>query len=523
MNFKRTTQGFLLMALLAFVGFVLVYVPPKIVAQYEVVSKMGTVWVYVYFSVVGLGAILFLGATTTTIWKLWAAGRRKRKRQIQRDKDPSELSADEQQAEIKENLSTVDNLTRDETVGTQVRGEIEPMVQKLEDKQNSQKLEIVAFGTISSGKSSLLNTLAGRDIFQSDPKGGTTTRRNEVPWPGMDKVVLVDTPGLGEISGEHHASVSAEAAGDADIVLLVVDGPLRDTEHQLLTQLGKMEKRILLCLNKRDWFDTSDQNSLLSQLTGQVRGVIDGDNIVAVRSNSTQRVRMRVAADGEQVEETVNEPPNISFLAQRMLGIIERDGRDLILANLLLQSRGLVETTRVRVRESIDEAAWAIVDRHMWGAGGAAALSPLPVLDLLAGSAITTKMVMELARVYRQEMDIETAVNLLGQLGKNLIAILGVSAATPVIASAIASALKTVPGAGTIAGGMLQGTVQAIVTRWIGAVFIEYFKNEMHRPEGGLVGLARRQWTKVTSAEQLKKIVAAAQTHLFEESEEDDS
>ena len=55
------------MALLAFVGFVLVYVPPKIVAQYEVVSKMGTVWVYVYFSVVGLGAILFLGATTTTI------------------------------------------------------------------------------------------------------------------------------------------------------------------------------------------------------------------------------------------------------------------------------------------------------------------------------------------------------------------------------------------------------------------------------------------------------------------------
>ena len=82
----------------------------------------------------------------------------------------------------------------------------------------------------------------------------------------------------------------------------------------------------------------------------------------------------------------------------------------------------------------------------MWGAGGAAAISPLPLLDLAAGSAVSVKMVVELAKVYRQDVDFEVAVNLLGQLGKNLLGILGVTAATPAVTAAVASLLKTVPG-----------------------------------------------------------------------------
>ena len=50
--------------------------------------------------------------------------------------------------------------------------------------------------------------------------------------------------------------------------------------------------------------------------------------------------------------------------------------------------------------------------------------------------------------------------------------------------------IKAVPGAGTIAGGILQGIVQAIVTRWIGNVFISYFKNEMCAPPGGMAAIA---------------------------------
>ncbi len=74
-------------------------------------------------------------------------------------------------------------------------------------------------------------------------------------------------PGLGEVHGAEHAEVSADAAENADLVLLVVDGPLRDSEFQLLRRLGDMEKRVLLCLNKEDWYEPEEKQRLLDQLT----------------------------------------------------------------------------------------------------------------------------------------------------------------------------------------------------------------------------------------------------------------
>jgi hypothetical protein len=79
--------------------------------------------------------------------------------------------------------------------------------------------------------------------------------------------------------------------------------------------------------------------------------------------------------------------------------------------------------------------------------------------------------------------------------------------------------LKTVPGVGTVAGGVLQGVVQALVTRWIGAVFITYFRHEMREPEGGMAALARREWQRLTSTAELRKLVQIARNRLAEEND----
>ncbi|MEN0111791.1 MAG: hypothetical protein AAF805_13815, partial [Planctomycetota bacterium] len=96
---------------------------------------------------------------------------------------------------------------------------------------------------------------------------------------------------------------------------------------------------------------------------------------------------------------------------------------------------------------------------------------------------------------------------LLGQLGKNLVAMLGASAAAPALGSALGSLLKTVPGVGWIAGGLLQGVVQSLVAAWIGRVFKAYYRADMQPPEGGLAELARREWAAVTSPDELRRLV----------------
>ena len=513
MKIGRTFSGLLLIFAAACIGMALIYLPNLIVSNYGIIQNLGWPWGTLYLTVVGLGLVLLVGSAGWTLWKLFGASRDKKLRRARRNLNPSELSRGQKEKEIEENLTQIASL-KDSTGDAAVDQQLAPLVREIEYKREQQSLEIVAFGTISSGKSSVLNLLSGRETFSTDVRGGTTVTRNEIPWPNDDKVTLVDTPGIGEVDGADHVSIAAESAKDADMVLVVVDGPLRESEHQLLEKLGEMEKRVLICLNKSDWYSVEDREKLTGQINRQTKDFIKKEDIVAIQAQPGQRVRRRVLADGTTQEETVVIEPDIGPLADRMMSVVRQDGKELLMANVLLQSRGLVEKARDQVQQSLDKKAWSIVDGYMWGAGGAAALSPFPVVDLIAGSAISTKMIIDLADVYQQKVDLHTASKWLGEMGKNLIGVIGVQGATVALTAVAASLVKAVPFAGQIAGGALQGAVQALITRWIGSVFIEFFKNEMRQPEGGLAGLARRHWDKVTTVDELRRLVQTARDKL---------
>jgi hypothetical protein len=99
-------------------------------------------------------------------------------------------------------------------------------------------------------------------------------------------------------------------------------------------------------------------------------------------------------------------------------------------------------------------------------------------------------------------------------MSKVMLGSLGVQGPSVALGALTASLLKTIPFAGQFAGGMLQGVVQALITKWVGSVFIEYFRNEMQLPEGGLAALARRQWEQLTTADELRKLIATAREKL---------
>lgn len=517
MGLRSTFSGVLLVVALALLGVGLIWLPGWVIDNYQAASALGGIWGTLYLIAVGLGAALLLGSGGWTLWRLWGASLTKRSRIQRRNRNPSQMSLAQRESEIDENLEQIEQLASGSGEVEGFQDQLDPLVRQLEAKRESQTLEIVAFGTISSGKSSVLNLLAGQQVFATDARGGTTVTRNEIPWPGIDRVTLVDTPGLGEVDGADHVAIAADAAEDADLVLVVVDGPLRQSEHDLLTRLGQMEKRVIICLNKSDWYSANDRQKLVSQIAEQTRPFVRAEDIVCIQAQAGHRMRRRVQPDGTEIDEAVVIEPQIEPLAERMLQVVKRDGTNLLMANLLLQSRGLVEKAREQAREALDRRAWAIVDKYQWGAGGVAALSPFPVVDLIAGSAISTKMILDLAQVYQQPVDLDTASRWLSEMGKNLIGVLGAQGATVAVSAVVASIIKTVPFAGTVAGGVLQGAVQALITRWIGMVFIEYFRNEMQTPEGGLAGLARRKWDLVTSADELRKLVQTARNKLSDQ------
>ena len=273
---SRHTTGLLVIISLAVIGYLLVTLPPKLLEQYHTATEMGPWAAYVYLGVCRHRApAASVGLLVWGLVRIWRNTRRKKSTDDRRNLSPSEMSAADRARELADNLATGKEFATGDGVSPRLRAEIEAAVAELEAKRQSRKLEIVAFGTISSGKSSLLNALAGREVFRTNVVGGTTVARSEIPWPAGDSVVLVDTPGLAEVRGESRAAEAAEAAKNADLVLFVVDGPLKAYERDLLAALAAMEKRIVVCLNKEDWYDDVQRDGL-AQAAGRA-GVAGGE------------------------------------------------------------------------------------------------------------------------------------------------------------------------------------------------------------------------------------------------------
>jgi uncharacterized protein (DUF697 family) len=294
----------------------------------------------------------------------------------------------------------------------------------------------------------------------------------------------------------------------------VIDGALKSFEHEALIQLARLGKRMLVCVNKVDWISPEDRALLLDQLASQLSGTVERADIVMVQSRPVTRVRTRVFADGREQEDEVIAPASIDPLAVRLLAVVQKDGKDLLLANLLLRAEVLAGDARDRVRAYMNARANEIVESHMWQAGAAAALVPLPMLDFAASSAVLVKMTLAIAKVYGQAMTLESAGLLVRELGKNLASVLGTSALLPAVSAFIGSALKSVPGVGTLAGGALQGIVQALVARWAGRVLIAHFEEGSSARPGSLAELSRAQWKAVTQTSALVEHVRAGVKRL---------
>jgi predicted GTPase/uncharacterized protein (DUF697 family) len=495
---------FLLLFAAAF-SATLIVLPGRILDTYQSLERSQPEFAKPYlwgtFGALGLALI----AAIAIVVKLWLNSRARARRA--RNRPVAALSAAERLEAFER---TLDQVTQVAARGPALdQEELTRAVAALKHKHATQSLEIAAFGTISSGKSALLNALAGRAVFGSDVVGGTTVRRGEVPWPSDDRVTLVDTPGIGEVSGSGRAELALDVARSADVVLFVIDGALKSYEYEALVRLSRVGKRILVCINKADWLRPEDRAVLLDQLTSQLKGLLTPADLVVVQAQPVQRTRTRVFADGreELVEATV--PANIGSLAARLLQVVSKDGPDLLLANLLLRAEALEADARDRVRAFMDQRARAIAERHMWQAGAAAALVPIPLLDFAAGSAVMVKMALALAQVYGQPLTLDSASLLVRELGKNLFGVLGTHAILPAVSTFIGAALKMVPGAGTLAGSVTQGIVQALIARWAGNVLIEHFQKASRDEPGSLAELSRTHWKAVTQTSSLLEHVRA--------------
>lgn len=129
-------------------------------------------------------------------------------------------------------------------------------VQAMLDKLQHGHLHIAVFGRVSTGKSSLLNTLIGEQKFAVSPLHGETKISSMQHWSEIEAagVFLIDTPGLDEAGGEVREDMAKEVANRSDLVIFVLDSDITDSELQALRMLLAQGRPVIVTLNKADLY-----------------------------------------------------------------------------------------------------------------------------------------------------------------------------------------------------------------------------------------------------------------------------
>lgn len=362
----------------------------------------------------------------------------------------------------------------------------------LADKLRHERVEVAVFGEISTGKSALINALAGEEVAGVSVRGGWTREVWRLGWDAPSAVeglaesqlVLVDTPGLNEVEGQERADLARDAAERADLVLLVCDGDLNETEYTALETLAALHKPVLLVVNKTDLYSPKELDDLRASLTGpRVTKLVGGEENVVFAAADPREVEYLIEGpDGKERSEYREPQPDVEAVRNRILDLLVDAGKELVALNAAMYAADRsdrVAALRVRMRSNrADGVVWSYAGAKAL----AVALNPWPAVDVAGGMAVDATMVATLAGVYGIDITTDNARELVIAIAKAT----GWLLVGEAVVSGLSSFVKGLSfGTSTAITAIPQGAAAGYGSWLVGQAARSYFEQGASWGDGG--------------------------------------
>jgi hypothetical protein len=356
----------------------------------------------------------------------------------------------------------------------ELQAAVRPQLQTLKsalEKLDQKVIRIATFGLVSRGKSTVVNALLGQKVLETGAVHGITRWPKAVRWtpPGEKvQVELIDTPGLDEIEGEERARMAKEVVRQSDLILFIVAGDITRTEYEALCELRQSHKPLILVFNKIDLYPETDQQAIYQQLRslGEEMPLVSANEIVLVAAEpSPMQVRVEWQ-DGTVTHEWENPPPQVDALKQKILDILNQEGKSLLALNALFQAREAENQIAVETLRHRDAQAEAIIWKYTKYKALAVAINPIALVDVVGGTVADLALIRALARLYGLPMTsyeagrlwrkilISAGTTLLSEVGSSLLLGFGKSGAAVTTVMENPGAIATYAGVALAQGGV---------------------------------------------------------------------
>jgi uncharacterized protein len=308
------------------------------------------------------------------------------------------------------------------------------------EKLDHNVIRIATFGLVSRGKSAVLNALLGKKILQTGPLNGVTQWPRSVRWvvplslndeeSGDVQIELIDTPGIDEVGGEVRGEMAKQVTRQADLILFVVSGDITRTEYQALCELQTAQKPLILVFNKIDLYPELDRQAICKNLQAlgnteslatAVTDEQDGKNLsdksakvvtksapknpkyleIAMIAAEPAPVQVRMEwSDGSITHEWESPPPQVDELKQKILIILNREGRSLLALNALIEARDAEANIAHQVLKLRQTEAENLIWQFAKYKALAVGLNPVAFLDIMGATVADLALIRSLSRLY---------------------------------------------------------------------------------------------------------------------------
>lgn len=324
-------------------------------------------------------------------------------------------------------------------------------------------LNVLIAGSTGVGKSTLINTVFGKKVALTGQ--GAPITQQITKYSLENGLSIYDTKGLemkdfeatkGEIEsflGENKAKSADEQIHIAWLCLSEDSRRLQDGEIELYKMLKAYGIPTIVVVTKAERDKDPSSGERFSDFI---------KNELGLKESEFERVR---ALESEDDEGVIKKIMGVDLLINKTFETLPQ-AKSLAFARQQEYDKEMRELALKRLREKAKEEAEIITHSYASIAAGIAA-SPLPFSDIALLLPTQVGMILHIAKAYELEMNAESA--------KKLIIALGAVAGTGfAVRAALGTALKFIPGAGSLAGGMINGTVAAATTEMMGQTFIAY-------------------------------------------------
>ncbi|MFM2431172.1 MAG: hypothetical protein RLZZ511_2385 [Cyanobacteriota bacterium] len=417
------------------------------------------------------------------------------------DSVQEELNYRQAQSSLREMIAKLDLNDRERDGLEGAISGLEAMLRKLE----SSVIHIAVFGMVGRGKSSLLNALLGKKVFEAGAVHGVTRTYQVANWeirredftnpdhpilqaalPSAHKstIQLIDTPGIDEVGGEARELLAKEVAEQSDLLLFIVSGDITKVEYLALAQLRNLGKPIVLVFNKVDQYPEADRQSVYEKIRDdRVKELVSPDEVVMAAASPLTPQATR-QADGRISVKMIPGPAQVDDLKLKILEILHREGKSLAALNSMLYADDINAQVVQKKMESREESANRTIWNGVMAKSIAVAVNPISVLDIVSSAAVDVAMIVSLSKLYGIDMTQKGAADLLKSIGIAMGGMtIGEMAATFGLSSLKGLLGVSAPATGGlsllpyISVAVTQAAVAGVATYGIGQVAKEYLAN----------------------------------------------